>query len=175
MIFEELYLIKRLIVILYADSSAVFCPDLILYDSWRFWAYLSSVFLSSLQWNSWEKMSNATQKSAETSWQITRVNQNNRGRNINWESLARITTVKLDEDYLTWSQSAVLSIQYWGLYLYLTRGCKKPGNSDPLNDKWIAENSFSYVMVLHSMQPNISLAYMLLSTTYEIWLSASQT
>lgn len=48
----------------------------------------------------------------------------------------------------------VLSIQSRGLYV--TINSKKPEESDPLYDKWIAGNSLVMSCLLHSMKPHIS-------------------
>lgn len=61
------------------------------------------------------------------------------------------------------------------LYRYLTIDSKKPEIWDPSYDEWIAENLLVMSWLLHSMQPNISWGYMLLSAAYEIRLGASQT
>lgn len=56
----------------------------------------------------------------------------------------QIIMVKLDvTNYLTWSRSAILSIQSCGLYGYLTIDAKKQENIEPLYDKWMVENSLA--------------------------------
>lgn len=67
----------------------------------------------------------------------------------------------------------ILSIENRGLYRYLIDESGKPDISDPLYDKWIAENSL--VMSRLLQQPHISRGYMLLSTAQELWSAVAQT
>lgn len=86
----------------------------------------------------------------------------------------QITSVKLRRKiFLTWSRSAILSFQSGGLYRCLIGN--KPKEPHPKNEKRIAENSLVMSWLLHSMQPNISKGYALLSTAHEIWLAVFHT
>lgn len=81
----------------------------------------------------------------------------------------QITIVKLVKtNFLTWSRSAILSIQSRGPYSYLIGNSTKPEVIDPKYEKWIAE-SLVMPWLLHLKQPNVSRCYMLLSTAHEIW------
>lgn len=52
---------------------------------------------------------------------------------------------------------------------------KKPENTNPFYERWIAENPLVMPWLLHSLELNIICGHMLLATAYEFCLVVSQT